>query len=121
MDDDINILSTVSKTLVKIGYTVEVAKEGSVAIDLYKKALASDHPFDVVIMDLTIREGMGGREAMRKMLRLDPAVRAVVSSGYSTDTIMANYKEHGFCGVITKPYQIETLSELLKKIIRETS
>ena len=121
MDDDVNILSTVSKTLEKIGYTVEVAKEGAVALDLYKRAMESAHPFDVVIMDLTIRDGMGGREAMRKMIQIDPEVRAIVSSGYSTDTVMANYKEHGFCGVITKPYQIEALSALLKKTIKSNA
>lgn len=116
MDDDENILTTVRKTLMQIGYKVELAKDGAQAIDLYKKAMPSD-PFDAVIMDLTIREGMGGEEAVGKLLVIDPEARVIVSSGYSTDTVMANYKKHGFCSVITKPYQIEALSELLHNVI----
>lgn len=120
MDDDESILTTVRKTLVKIGYKVELARDGAQAVELYKKAMRSD-PFNVVIMDLTIREGMGGKEAVGKLLEIDPEARVIVSSGYSTDTVMANYKTHGFCSVITKPYQIETLSELLHDIIPRRS
>lgn len=116
MDDDENILTSVRKTLMNIGYNVEIAKDGAQAIELYKKAMPSD-PFDAVIMDLTIREGMGGEEAVRKLLEIDPEAKVIVSSGYSTDTIMANYKKHGFCSLITKPYQIEALSELLHNVI----
>ncbi len=117
MDDDENILAAVSKTLMKIGYDVEPARDGAEAITLYKQAMDSGEPFDAVIMDLTIREGMGGKEAIKKLLEIDPGVKVIVASGYSTDTIMANYKKHGFCGVITKPYQIEALSELLHNVI----
>ncbi|UCD34591.1 MAG: PAS domain S-box protein [Nitrospiraceae bacterium] len=119
MDDDANILSTVSRTLIKIGYRVEIARDGSEAISLYQQALSSSEPFDAIIMDLTIRDGMGGREAMGEIMRIDPKAKVIVSSGYSTDTIMANYQEYGFCGVITKPYQIEALSELLQKVISQ--
>ncbi|MBI5663706.1 MAG: PAS domain S-box protein [Nitrospirae bacterium] len=116
MDDDENILTSVSRTLITIGYKVELAKDGVQAINIYKQAMSSG-PFDAVIMDLTIRDGMGGKEAVGKLLEIDPEARVIVSSGYSTDPIMANYKKHGFCSVITKPYQIETLSELLHDVI----
>ncbi len=116
MDDDENILTSVSKTLMKIGYKVELAKDGVQAINIYSQAMSSG-PFDAVIMDLTIREGMGGKEAVAKLLEIDPEARVIVSSGYSTDPIMAKYKKHGFCSVITKPYQIEALSELLHDVI----
>ena len=119
MDDDENILISVSKTLKQIGYTVELAKDGYEAIELYSQAMESSDPFNAIIMDLTIREGMGGKEAMAKMLQIDPEVKVIVSSGYSTDSIMSNYKEHGFCGVITKPYQIEDLSELLNQVMSQ--
>ncbi len=118
MDDDQNILSTVGKTLTKIGYKVELAKDGTEAIDHYKDAL-SDEPFDAVIMDLTIREWMGGKEAIGELLKIDPGAKVIVSSGYSTDKIMANFKEYGFCGVIIKPYQIEALSEVLYQVITQ--
>ncbi len=121
MDDDKSILSTVGKTLIKIGYTVGRAKDGVEAIELYKQAMETDQPFDAVILDLTIREGMGGEEAMNELLRIDPEVKAIVSSGYSTDTIMANYREYGFNGVITKPYQVGQLSELLDNVISKTT
>jgi CheY-like chemotaxis protein len=121
MDDDTNILTTVSKTLMMIGYRVELAKDGSEAIKLYQQAMESACPFDAVIMDLTIREGMGGKEAMVRLLEIDPEVKVIVSSGYSTDTIMANYKEHGFRGVISKPYQIEALNEAVMKVISQTA
>jgi PAS domain S-box-containing protein len=116
MDDDENILTSVSRTLMQIGYKVELARDGIQAIDIYKKAMSSG-PFDAVIMDLTIREGMGGKEAVGKLLEIDPEARVIVSSGYSTDPVMANYKKYGFCSVITKPYQIEALSELLHDVI----
>jgi CheY-like chemotaxis protein len=116
MDDDDNILTSVSKTLMMIGYNVELAKDGVQAINIYKQAMSSG-PFDAVIMDLTIREGMGGKEAVGKLLEIDPDARVIVSSGYSTDPVMANYKKHGFCSVILKPYQIEALSELLHDVI----
>ncbi len=119
MDDDQNILSTVGRTLKTLGYNVETAADGEAAVTLYKKALTVSDPFDAVILDLTVRGGMGGQEAIEKLLEIDPEARVIVSSGYSTDTIMANYKEHGFCGIMSKPYEIEALSELLNSVISQ--
>jgi DNA-binding NarL/FixJ family response regulator len=68
-------------------------------------------------MDLTIRGGMGGKEAIKKLLEIDPNVKALVSSGYSTDPVMSDYKKYGFCGVVTKPFNIKELSETLHEII----
>jgi DNA-binding NarL/FixJ family response regulator len=84
---------------------------------MYRQALKTDKPFDVVIMDLTIPGGMGGKEALEKLLQLDPGVKAIVSSGYSNDPIMSRYKQHGFRGVVTKPYSVRTLSETVLNII----
>jgi CheY-like chemotaxis protein len=118
MEDEDNIQKTVSKILKHIGYKVEIAQDGAEALELYKKAEESNQPFDVVMMDLTIRGGMGGKETIKKMLEINPKVKAIVSSGYSNDPIMADFKQYGFSGVITKPYEIEDLSELLYKVIK---
>ncbi|MCK5512081.1 MAG: response regulator, partial [Thermodesulfovibrionia bacterium] len=118
MEDEGNIQKTVSKILNQIGYKVEIAKDGAEAIELYKKAVELKQPFDVVMMDLTIRGGMGGKETIKKLSEINPKVKAIVSSGYSNDPIMADFKQYGFSGVITKPYEVEDLSELLYKVIK---
>lgn len=119
MDDDDNLRNSLSKSLEQLGYETELAREGAEAIAIYKEALRSENPFDAVIMDLTISEGMGGKEAIRVLLEIDPDVKAIVSSGYSDDSIMANYKNCGFSGIMTKPYEIEALSALLNSVINE--
>ena len=83
---------------------------------LYREAKESGHAFDVVIMDLTIPGGMGGKETIKKLLAYDPAAAAIVSSGYSNDPIMSNYEAYGFKGVIKKPYRIEDLSDALRDL-----
>jgi PAS domain S-box-containing protein len=119
MDDEEIIRDIAESMLSYIGYTVERAKDGDEAIELYKKAIEQHKPFDAVIMDLTIPGGMGGKEAVKKILEIDPEVKAIVSSGYSNDPIMSNYEDYGFKGVISKPYKIEELSEVLKQLIIE--
>lgn len=89
---------------------------GREAMDMYREARESVHAFDVVIMDLTIPGGMGGKETIQKLLAYDPAAIAIVSSGYSNDPIMANCEAYGFKGVIKKPYRIEELSDALRDL-----
>lgn len=117
MDDDDMVRHVAGEILKSVGYKVEFAKDGTEAIDLYQKAKASGESFDVVIMDLTIQGGMGGREAIKKLLTIDPQVRAVVSSGYSNDPIMSNFKDHGFSAVISKPYNVADMSKTLHDLI----
>ena len=121
MDDDENIRKCVRNMLHYLGYEVEVAKNGDEAIDLYMKAKESAHPFSAVIMDLTIKGGKGGKETIKKLTEIDPEVKAIVSSGYFNDPIMANFKQYGFSDVIAKPYEIEILSSLLDRIIKKES
>jgi DNA-binding NtrC family response regulator len=89
------------------------------AVDEYSEALGSSSPFNVVILDLTIRGGMGGAETFRKLKEIDPDVKAIVASGYSSDPVMVNFSEMGFKGRIIKPHSIEELSLLLQNIIEE--
>jgi PAS domain S-box-containing protein len=115
MDDEDVVLEVVGEMLKTIGYDVEFAKDGSKVIETYKKAKDFGEPFDIVIMDLTIPGGMGGKEAIQKLIEIDPEIKAIVSSGYSTDPVMAEYKKYGFCDVVAKPYTIEKLSSSLHR------
>jgi len=121
MDDEYVIRVALDKHLKHLNYEVETVEEGSEAIGLYKSALGSDKPFDSVIIDLTISGGMGGKEVIERLLEIDPEVTAIVMSGYANDTIMANYKEYGFRGVLAKPHEIHELDEALQKVIAEAN
>ncbi|MDI6794043.1 MAG: PAS domain S-box protein [bacterium] len=114
MDDETDVRETTGGLLKYIGYEVEFTGDGAEAIELYKKAKESGRPFEAVILDLTIPGGMGGKEAVAKLIEIDPEVRAIVSSGYSNDPIMADFREYGFSGVVSKPYKIEELSQALR-------
>jgi two-component system, cell cycle sensor histidine kinase and response regulator CckA len=117
MDDQDMVREVAEGMLSHLGYLVAVAKDGSEAIDIYQKAQQTAEPFDAVITDLTVPGGMGGKETIRELLKIDPKVRAIVCSGYSNDPIMADYREHGFSGVIEKPYRMGELQSELNKII----
>ncbi len=90
--------------------------DGEEAIRAYGRALEQGTPFDLVIMDLTIPGGMGGREALVQLRKIDPGVRAVVSSGYANDPVMASFQEHGFAATMAKPYDIDTLRRTLDEL-----
>ena len=117
MDDDEMVLSVARRMLPRLGYDAEFARNGSEAIELYEEACELGAPFDAVILDLTIRGGMGGREVVARLREIDPEVKAIVSSGYSNDPVMADFEAYGFVGVIPKPYEIRSLSEALKQAI----
>jgi CheY-like chemotaxis protein len=118
MDDEEVIRDVAGKMLERIGYEAGFARDGGEAIETYKKAMESGHPFDAVIMDLTIPGGMGGKEAIKKLKEIDPTVKAIVSSGYSDDEVMAEFREYGFIGAVAKPYKIVELKDILQKIVR---
>jgi PAS domain S-box-containing protein len=119
MDDEEEVRNTTGDVLKRLGYTVEFADDGIQAIELYQAALKNGEHFDAVIMDLTVPGGMGGKEAIMKLLEIDPGVKAIVSSGFSNDPIMASFRNHGFKGVVTKPYRIRDLGETLRDVLRE--
>jgi CheY-like chemotaxis protein len=118
MDDEKEIRDLVGEMLESIGYEVEFAIDGTEAIQTYKLAKKSKNLFDVVIIDLTVPGGMGGREAIQKLREIDPEVRAIVSSGYTNDPVMIDFKKYGFSDVIAKPYKLAELSEVLHRTIK---
>ncbi len=117
MDDEETVRTVVGEMLKAVGYECELAKDGMEAVELYRRALSSGRPFDAAIMDLTVPGGMGGKEAVKKLIEIDPKVRAIVASGYSSDPVMADYQAHGFVGVIAKPYDLQTLSRTLRTVL----
>lgn len=116
MDDDATIRDVAGQILGALGYEAGFAEDGAQALEEYARARAGQKPYGVVLMDLTIPGGMGGKEAVKKLLEMDPEAKVIVSSGYSTDPIMSDYKHHGFIGVIAKPYNIYRMSEVLAGI-----
>jgi len=117
MDDEPLVREVLMRMLSTLGYVAEATADGAAAVDAYRRGMESGQPFDVVILDLTIPGGMGGTKALELLRALDPAVRAIVSSGYSSDPVMANHREYGFCNVIAKPFQVAGLSAILHEVL----
>jgi len=116
MDDQEAILTMLCRMLNRMGYETDTSLEGNEAIEKYRDAYQSQNPFDLVILDLTVPGGKGGKETIFELLKIDPKVKALVSSGYSNDPIMSNYEDYNFCGVLPKPYTKPELSEVLSKV-----
>jgi two-component system cell cycle sensor histidine kinase/response regulator CckA len=119
MDDEENIRDVVAEMLGFIGYEAVLSRDGEEAVRFYKEALLSGKPFSAVLMDLTIPGGMGGREAIKVLREIDPEARCIVSSGYSNDPILSDYRSFGFQGIITKPYKLAELKDILARVIEE--
>jgi len=116
--DDNKVLRLATGELLKyLGWEVTETADGAEAVQAYKKAHKSKHPFDIVILDLTVPEGMGGLETIEKLIKIDPDVKAIVSSGYHNDPIMANFWEYGFCDCIKKPYMATRLNNAIHNVL----
>jgi CheY-like chemotaxis protein len=119
MDDEQIILDVTNEVLTFLGYDVMFAKEGSAAVELYKREKEAGTPFDIVILDLSVPEGMGGKEAIQKLREYDPGVKAIVSSGFVNDPAVIDYAEYGFSGRLTKPYKIMDMKATLEEIVKK--
>jgi len=120
MDDDDDVRFTTGKLIQKLQYFPDFARNGVEAIEIYKKSMEEDNKFDLVIIDLTIIGGMGGKDTIEALLKIDPDIKAIVSSGYYNDPVVSNYKDYGFKGYITKPFTINELEAAINKVIRKT-
>ena len=117
MDDEEMVRDVLGEILSRLGYEADFASDGSQAIEKFVTAKETNRPFSALIIDLTIPGGMGGKEAIKELLKIDPQVKAIVSSGYSDDPIMADFQKYGFAGVIAKPYKVAELGKVLNKVI----
>ena len=117
MEDEEMIRDMVQTMLTSIGYYTVCICNGDELLSTYKDAADAKEPFDAVIMDLTIPGGMGGKEAIKKLLELDPEAKSIVYSGYSNDPILANYSRYGYKGVIHKPFVIDEINDVLKDVL----
>jgi CheY-like chemotaxis protein len=117
MDDEQVILDVTDEVLKFLGYDVMFAREGAAAINLYRQEQSRGQPFDLIILDLSVPEGMGGKETFEKLHALDPNAKIVISSGFTNDPMLTNSASYGLAGVLAKPYRITELKALLENMI----
>jgi len=118
MDDEETICELLSVMLTNLGYDAVCTLDGAAAIAAYQHAQAEGRPFAAVILDITVPGGLGGQEVMAQLRTLTPQVKAIISSGYANDPIMADFAQYGFSGVITKPYTVEKLQHTLLHVLQ---
>ncbi|MDO9531064.1 MAG: PAS domain-containing protein [Deltaproteobacteria bacterium] len=117
MDDEDLVREVVGKMVAYLGYEANLARDGAEAISIFTEAQKSGQPFDAVILDLTVPGGMGGKETIENLLKIDPKVKAIASSGYSDDPVMAEFHKYGFSAIIPKPYRVMEAGKILHDII----
>ncbi|HPM02831.1 MAG TPA: response regulator [Candidatus Cloacimonadota bacterium] len=116
MDDDAMIRTMVQKILLRFNYLVDFAEDGNQLIDKYKSGIINNNPYHIVLTDLTIQGGLGGKECLDILKRINPNIRCIVMSGYSNDPVVADFKKHGFTARIIKPFSINDLLQTIKEI-----
>lgn len=119
MDDEEMLRDVITTMLNQLGHRVETACDGKEALAHYQRAQDAENPFDAVILDLTIPGGMGGRETMARLLEIDPEVKVIVSSGYASDMTMSDFRSHGFCNILSKPYNLQDLIRVLEELFTQ--
>jgi PAS domain S-box-containing protein len=117
MDDEEIVRDITGKMLEKDGCEVSLAREGAEAVDLFRQGRENGRPFHVVLLDLTVRGGMGGKEAVRELMAIEPDVRAIVSSGYADDPVMNDFGAHGFTAAVVKPYSMSELRQTIRGVV----
>src|SRR5205823_2987865 len=111
MDDEEPLRMMAETLLARLGFDVTTVSDGNAAVREYEAGKSTGRPYNVVVLDLTVAGGIGGHEAMMRLLKIDPSVRAIVSSGYSSNPVLADHRTHGFVGRLAKPYRITDLAK----------
>ena len=119
MDDERIILDVTLEVLRFLEYDVMFAQDGAAALGLYKHEKEAGVPFDLVILDLSVPKGLGGKDTIALLKAYDPAVKAIVSSGYSDDPVVQDFMRYGFSAKLSKPYKISDLKEILEQLIKK--
>jgi two-component system, cell cycle sensor histidine kinase and response regulator CckA len=117
MDDEEQVRELALRMVARLGFEGHGVRDGEAAVTAYREALSAGQPFDLVVMDLTVTGGMGGKDAVRGVLALDPAARVIVSSGYSNDPVMAFHRQYGFAAVLAKPYRMGQMRETFAQVL----
>ncbi len=119
MDDDEVLRKLTRRKLARMGFAIETAQEGDEAVALYQAALDAGRPYDIVILDLVIPEGLDGKETIARLLQIDPGVRAIVSSGFVNDPAMSAFWEDGFIEMLPKPYKTNELEAVIRRVLKK--
>ncbi len=117
MDDEEMVREVTAAMIRRLGYDYDTAASGEEALEIYRQAMDSDRPFDLVLLDLTVPGGMSGQQTLEELRKMDPAVLAIACSGYTQDPVMARFEDYGFSGVVPKPFEMNELSETLKRVL----
>jgi CheY-like chemotaxis protein len=117
MEDDQGVRALVGSSLQRMGNEVELVADGQAAVEVFGRARSLGSPFDLVILDLTVRAGVGGLEAFQSLLKIDPGVKAIVMSGHADDPVILDPERHGFKGVLAKPFESARLREILGRVL----
>jgi CheY-like chemotaxis protein len=116
MEDEEPVRMVIKAMLEQFGFCVDCVEDGAEAVEVYRQRREEGSPYYAVILDLTVPGGIGGKEAIAMLLELDPDVKAIVSSGYCNDPVMANYWKYGFKSVLSKPYRPQDLNQALQAV-----
>ncbi len=118
MDDEEIVRDITCEMLDQAGYEVGLARDGPEAIRMFTEHMEQGKPYQVAVLDLTVRGGMGGKEVVGKLLEIEPGLKAVVSSGYSEDPVMTDFSSYGFSASVTKPYSMNELRGAIEKLLK---
>jgi len=121
MDDDETVLLPLYEMLTEAGHEVKIARDGVEAVNQFIRFRKLEKPFDLIIMDLVVKGGSGGCEAIKKIHEIDPSARAIVSSGYSNDPVMSAPASYGFSGILVKPYRSDELIRAVERALAATA